>query len=231
MKLNFDNRVAQFDILLNTWKQRNLTIYGRNQIIKSLAMPRLLYVCNLLVPPKLVVLNIKCKTIEFIWNTKRPKLKYETLIKEYKDGGIKLVDFETCLKTQRVMWVKRIVTGEDNTWKIFSNLYFKSFGGTHCIRCNFSCNIVPLNIPKFYQLILEAWAEFVNHTPNNVEQVLVQPLLCNKFIVSNKKSMFNKGLANSGLRFMADIWNTENQTFRNLTHFFQLLLIYISHSF
>ena len=46
MKLNFDKRVAQFDILLNTWKQRNLTIYGRNQIIKSLAMPRLLYVCN-----------------------------------------------------------------------------------------------------------------------------------------------------------------------------------------
>ena len=147
-------------------------------------------------------------------------MKYETLIKEYEDGGIKLVDFETCLKTQRVMWVKRIVTGDDNTWKIFPNLYFKSFGGTHCIRCNFSCDIVPLNIPKFYQLILEAWAEFVNHTPNNVEQVLVQPLWCNKFIVSNKKSMFNKGLANSGLRFMADIWNTENHTFRNLTHFF-----------
>ena len=32
--------------------------------------------------------------------------------------------------------------------------------------------------------------------------------------------MFNKGLANSRLRFMADIWNTENHTFRNLTHFF-----------
>ena len=63
-------------------------------------MPRLLYVCNLLVPPKLVVLSIKRKIIEFIWNTKRPKVKYETLIKECKDGGIKLVDFETCLKTQ-----------------------------------------------------------------------------------------------------------------------------------
>ena len=49
-------------------------------------------------PPKLVVLSIKRKIIEFIWNTKRPKVKYETLIKEYKDGGIKLVDIETCLK-------------------------------------------------------------------------------------------------------------------------------------
>ena len=61
MKLNFDKRVAQFDILLNMWKQRNLTIYGRNQIlIKSLAMPRLLYVCNLLVPPQ--TSSIKHKT-------------------------------------------------------------------------------------------------------------------------------------------------------------------------
>ena len=51
MKLNFDKNVAQFDILLNMWKQRNLTIYGIYQIIKSLAMPRLLYVCNLSVPP------------------------------------------------------------------------------------------------------------------------------------------------------------------------------------
>ena len=25
------------------------------------------------------------------------------------------------------MWDKRIVTGDDNTWKIFPNLYFKSF--------------------------------------------------------------------------------------------------------
>ena len=64
-------------------------------------------------PPKHVILNVKRKILEFIWNTKRPKVKYQILIKDY-DGGIKLPDIELHLQTQRVLWAKRLLTGDDN---------------------------------------------------------------------------------------------------------------------
>ena len=44
---------------------------------------------------------IKNKLCDFIWNGKRPKI-----ISDYQDGGIKLSDIETKIKTQQLIWIK-----------------------------------------------------------------------------------------------------------------------------
>ena len=128
VKLNFENKVTQFGTLLNLWKSRNLTIYGRCQVLKSLAMPK--YTLYMYCPPppqkKHVILNVKRKILEFIWNTKRPKVKYQILIKDYDNGGIKLPDIELSLQTQRVLWAKILLTGDDNVFKLTPRLYLKN---------------------------------------------------------------------------------------------------------
>ena len=207
VKLNFENKVTQFGTLLNLWKSRNLTIYGRCQVLKSLAMPKLFYICNVMVPPKHVILNVKRKILEFIWNTKRPKVKYQILTKDYDNGGIKLPDIELRLQTQRVLWAKRLLTGNDNIFKLIPRLYLKSIGGLKHITYNFDIGILPKKLPIFYKLIFEAWAQFSNHKPLCLEEVKMQPLWCNRYIATNKKSFFNKYLANNGINFISDVWN------------------------
>ena len=43
LNLNFEERIDKLNILLNAWKQRNLTIKGKITILKSKALPLITY--------------------------------------------------------------------------------------------------------------------------------------------------------------------------------------------
>ena len=44
IKLNWDNKIEKMDILLERWKRRDLTLFGKVQVIKSLALASLIYI-------------------------------------------------------------------------------------------------------------------------------------------------------------------------------------------
>jgi hypothetical protein len=80
---NYLQRVlTHFNTILSIWKTR--TLYGKIQVLRSLALPKLYYVCT-----KTYVTDLFMKTVEntikdFIWNGKKPKIKQNTLIGEYQ---------------------------------------------------------------------------------------------------------------------------------------------------
>ena len=41
-----------FKTVLNMWKTRQLTIFGRLEVVRSLAISKIMYVLNMLDPPK-----------------------------------------------------------------------------------------------------------------------------------------------------------------------------------
>ena len=43
---NFKRIITNFQTMLSIWKSRNLTVFGKIQILRSLAIPKLLYVCR-----------------------------------------------------------------------------------------------------------------------------------------------------------------------------------------
>ena len=105
-KLNFERVEANLTTTLNIWRQRNLTIYGKFEIIRTLAFSKILYVTHVLYPKAQFIKIIKNKLCDFIWNGQRPKIKYISLIFDYQDGGIKLPNMETKIKTQQLNWIK-----------------------------------------------------------------------------------------------------------------------------
>ena len=105
-KLNFERVEANLTTTLNIWRLRNLTIYGKCEIIRTLAVSKILYVTNVLCPKAQFIKIIKNKLCDFIWNGQRPKIKYISLIFDYQDGGTKLPNMETKIKTQQLNWIK-----------------------------------------------------------------------------------------------------------------------------
>jgi len=83
---------------------RSLTLFGKSTIIKSLALPKLLYVCSKIFVPDYFISKVKNVITDFIWNGKKPKIKYDTLIGNCDNGGINLPDFESQIKANRVKW-------------------------------------------------------------------------------------------------------------------------------
>ena len=53
---------------------------------------------------------------KFLWKG-IDNLRHVSAINEYGEGGLKMIDLETMVKSLRLAWLKRIFNGNDGTWK------------------------------------------------------------------------------------------------------------------
>ena len=111
---NFKKLETKVEKILNLWSSRALTIYGRAEIVRSLAISKMLYVFNVIDPPQSTLKYLKTLLSKFIWRGKKPKIKHTTIIGDYDVGGIKFTDLEIRLSVQRIMWIKRLQTSPNS---------------------------------------------------------------------------------------------------------------------
>ena len=63
-------------------------------ILKTLALSKLIYASTMKVSSKFLIDQLNALQKKFVWDNKRPKIKYSTLIEDYCEGGYKDVDIE-----------------------------------------------------------------------------------------------------------------------------------------
>ena len=203
-ELNFDRVEKSFNLTLNMWKQRNLTIFGHKQILQTLAIPKILYVTNILESPPKFIETIQKLIAIYIWQNKRPKVRYKALIYEYSDSGICLMDVKCRIKMQQIMWIIQLINNKNNKWTLIPNEILRSICGVSNIRSNFDIRCLPHTMTHFYITALSAWLELTSVNPVTRDEVILQPL-CNNRIQNNGKSLFFSKLYNEGLICIADI--------------------------
>ena len=209
---NLDRIFESFKTVLNIWKMRSLTLFGKSTIIKSLALPKLLYVCSKIFVPDHFISKVKNVITDFIWNGKKPKIKYDTLIGNCDNGGINLPDFESQIKANRVKWALNLL--DENyvkSWKSFPMQHLASIGGTKAIGTNFDKERIPKVLSHFYKSVLVSWAEYCNEEVVTPEHIVNQVLWNNKNIKVNNKSVFFPQLASSGIFRVKDLYNERNE--------------------
>ena len=74
----------------------------------------------MLYTPPYVLDKLKKLILNFLWNNKPPRVKYETMIANIKDGGLKLPDITSFHNAQKIFWIKRLETSEGK-WKNYSS--------------------------------------------------------------------------------------------------------------
>ena len=89
------------------WSSRDLSLYGKINILKSLALSKLTFVAAVLPIPDDFVASVK-QIVEIIWTRKNPKIKKTTMIGEQKEGGLRMPDFDIINKSLKAAWVKRL---------------------------------------------------------------------------------------------------------------------------
>lgn len=83
------------------WSQRDLSILGKINIIKTLALSKLIFICSVMNTPKEFSKEVNKITFDFIWNYKPAKIKKTTLIKQKRAVGLDMKDsslFDKALK-------------------------------------------------------------------------------------------------------------------------------------
>ena len=143
---------------LDIWSRRHLSIIGRITVIKSFALPKLLYAMTNLPISEAYVKAVNKMFYKFLWEGKPDKVKRTTIEKEYHKGGLKMINIEHMIKATKALWVKRLVNDQKATW----TLYLRSFLDIpleDAFKSSFSKTCIPFEIPDFYHQVFYAWAE------------------------------------------------------------------------
>ncbi|RUA06506.1 MAG: hypothetical protein DSY43_01870 [Gammaproteobacteria bacterium] len=152
---NLERIFENFKSILSMWKMRNLTLYGKSQVVRSLAISQLLFVCSKISVPHSFIKKVEKEITKFLWNEKKPKVKYKTLIADYNEGGIRLPDFESIIQANRAGWALKLTmdSKERSYWKYFAQILFKSFGGLDILGENFDPSYILKSnkFPVFYK--------------------------------------------------------------------------------
>ena len=155
---NFKDKVFKIKKLINIWSSRGLSLYGKVTVIKSLVLPKLVYISSLLPTPQAIIKEVNQLIFNFL-RKGRDKVTRLSTINTYEEGGLKMTDLGSMIKALRLTWLKRVFSSNKGTWKSYLRYILKDYGGFLLFSCNY--NIKDLSISsQFYKELIQWWSEF-----------------------------------------------------------------------
>ena len=202
---NFLNMLSCIKESLNLWECRRLTLAGRIQIFKSLALSKTIYASTMIIPSKKFMDQLYSLQKDFIWRERPPKIKHTLLIADYVDGGYKDIDIATKLEPLKIMWIKCMLDNNFHMWKAIpytydiQKLFHNNFQPSQ--TCKKEINLYP----KFYQELISLWEKVCIKEPVDIAEVLSQPIWNNHFLQKQDSTLFYSELYRRGVLSIRDI--------------------------
>ena len=208
---NYENAMSKMYKVLNSWQNRTLSIMGKIQVINALVIPLFIHLFTIIYSPTHEsLLQIKESIMEFIWGKGVPKYKYDVLINDYCNGGLKLCDVMTKSFVLKVRWLKEA----QETQKFWS--YFTYYTLPLPLDIIMNTNIKPIDLKLLYKNnesiwldIWEAWAKYKFHHVDSscCSEILNQVIWFNSQIKVNNKCIYWKNWYDLGICYVMDLVN------------------------
>jgi len=199
--LNVGGKLEKIKKTLNSWFNRGLSLQGKIMVLKSLGLSQLTYPMTNLFVPKHYLEKIDKFVFQYIWgNSKKVKIRKTVLIQNYEDGGLKAPDIYTMDKTWKLGWIYRLQSDFSGKWKQILLDKLEAVGGLdYLLVSNFDVHKLPLKLSAFWTTVFEAYSESMQPKIQNKEDVKIQLINNNKFVMIDKKSIFLKILIDSSM--------------------------------
>ena len=140
LKLNLMPKIDNFNNCLKQWQHRKLTLLGKVTVLKTFAIPKLIYPLTVLPnPSKQIIQNITTQMFKFLWSNKPDKIKRDIIVLDYTLGGIRMTNLNYFINALKGCWIKRLIDKNNNGhWKIFYKSILEKKGGALVFQCNVS---------------------------------------------------------------------------------------------
>ena len=139
---------------LNLWLSRDLTLYGKSLLAKTLGVSQLVYAASLLSVPNAGIKIVQTQLFSFLWKNKNDKIK-----RAFGRGTA------TMVKSLRLAWISRLLGDTDDSWKVIPNSYFSDYGGLlFLLKYNYNTESINTCLTDFYRELLKYFQEFQNET-------------------------------------------------------------------
>ena len=220
--VNINPLMEKIKGIIQTWSWRKLTIFGRITIINSLLASQLIYRLSVLPTPTLSDLKSVDKMLfNYLWGNKPHQIPKLTVIGQYSDGGIKMVDIFKKEAALKIAWVKRLLEDKNHSIGINLNSMLK-IEPNLLFKCNMSSTDLTCcweKVPsQFWKDVLVHWCNFNYENEKNITNPSTQIIWLNSNIKINKNPILNKKLLKKGILTVGDLLNHDN-TFYNYEEF------------
>jgi hypothetical protein len=216
--INFNDRIKKIRNLLNMWQCRGLSIKGKITLLKSKALPLILYIVNVLFVPNEVIATLEQLFFSFIWPKQKHHVSRKVLTQSIENGGLKMINIGTMIQSLKLTWIKRLLQSNTNYARIAKTLSriddFENF-----FAHNLSNDLLPNQPSDFYRQLIAIWQNFKTVT-KTVNEILNEKITQNKHIlVDNKpiKSLNNKVAIIKDLLKEDNTFKTHEQLSRDIT--------------
>ena len=216
IRINYEEKLEKVKNCLNNWQLRRLTLLGKIAVIKSLAASQLVYVLASLVTNQKAIAEINSLFYDFLWSGRGDKIKRSTIINDYSEGGLKMLDIESFNKALKITWIKKYFEKENHSkWKIFFDLELQNKGNSAILTGNLN----KKDINKFYcfsnpffKEIIEIWSD-INYEQHitSKEQLQSQPLWHNSLIRIANRPVCYKNWVKKDITKVKQIMETPTQ--------------------
>ena len=144
LEKNFIENLDKIKKLLNVCSSRvlHVSIYGKVTIIKSLVIPKFVYLASLLPTPNNVIVELNRLLYKFLWNG-ADKVTRSSTMNEFKKGGLRMIDLECMIKSLHLAWLKGISSKNEGTWKNYLRHLLASLGGLFFLTATLTSKITP----------------------------------------------------------------------------------------
>ena len=215
---NFLPKLCDFSNCLKRWSHRKLTLMGKITVVKTFALPKLIYPFTVLADPTKQIINkLTSEIFSFIWDSKPDKIQRTRLYQDYKNGGLRLINLEHFIYSLKASWLKRIFENENEPciWKTFYTQKLDKYGGKLILECNLKerdCTIVCKN-NVFLKDILIAWCK-INYSETQ-KSISKQIIWNNSDIKCFNTILYYKQWQERGIKYIEHIYDYRIKQFYN----------------
>lgn len=229
---NFTPILEKVEAILNSWKNRNLSLSGKVLVINSLVASLFVYKMSVLPNvPYSVITQFQEIISKYLGNGKRLRIPLKMLQAPRDLGGLQLVDLFSRQMALKAQWV---VTVRDNTmWADIAYEYLDKHLKQKIWQCNIHVNDVDSIIPtaSFWRQVLYAWCLYNFSLPNTSPLIRGEIIWFNSNIKVGGKVLRNINAWQNGLIYIADLCGPDGLflSYRQLVQKFGPLLSWYEH--
>ena len=212
-------KVNSIKLIIEAWKYRQLSMVGKILIVKCLMASQLTYVSSVIVLPEHVITQLNSIFHKFVWR-KGERVKRKTLMLNYDQGGLRMVDLKSFLYSLQMSWVKKMLNNDISAWKNIAFFHIGKFDiGMDIFNCN--CSLTTLSkqcidilnkLPSFYKMLIQIWfkcntVKQIKSIENHNNQVIWN----NEHIRYNGKTIHFKLWIKSGIIKINQLFGTDGK--------------------
>ena len=235
---NFFSKLTKMENIIKMWKQRHLTIIGKNVLITALINSSFIFNAQIEIPPPDFLKLVDQINKNFLWGGVA-KIAHNSLIADYDQGGIRYKDLDCFISAVNIKFLLNLLSSEPNRCttlpKLWINMMFKiPFQHLNEKQIYFSnffqneLNILncKINVPRknswkghpFYFELLKSFEKIISQVPQSYENLISVPIWFNRHL----KTKFDVDISRAGFNFLKDLY--PNGQLVNLNHNRQGLL-------